>query len=130
MTFVSIVRLWYLVHFKADDVDPTWHYLDICLWSTVEINVGIWCLCVPTVRIMFLYGRKQYMKWKARSGQDGRSVHDKNSRAHNCASQSDSGTRGIRLQDMSTQPSWYSEHTENDAAMAVSPLQVGDASRV
>ncbi|KAH8906271.1 hypothetical protein BR93DRAFT_928871 [Coniochaeta sp. PMI_546] len=51
VTVVSIIRLQALVTF-AKSSDPTWDNFPVSLWSTVEINVGIMCTCMPTLRLL------------------------------------------------------------------------------
>ncbi|ORY58549.1 CFEM domain-containing protein [Pseudomassariella vexata] len=53
VTVVSILRLQSLVHF-ANSLNPTWDQLDIANWSTVEINVGIICACMPSLRLILV----------------------------------------------------------------------------
>lgn len=48
---MSIIRLQALVTF-AKSSDPTWDNFPVSLWSTVEINVGIMCTCMPTLRLL------------------------------------------------------------------------------
>lgn len=49
MTVVSILRLQSLLHF-SNSLNPTWDQWDVANWSTVEMNVGIICLCMPALR--------------------------------------------------------------------------------
>jgi hypothetical protein len=53
ITVVSIVRLKFLVHF-ANSADPTWSQLDTILWSDIEINVGVICVCMPSMRVILV----------------------------------------------------------------------------
>ncbi|KAF2277449.1 uncharacterized protein EI97DRAFT_449566 [Westerdykella ornata] len=53
VTIVSILRLQYLVHF-ANSTNPTWDQFDVCSWSTIEINVGIMCACMPAIRAILV----------------------------------------------------------------------------
>lgn len=53
MTVVSILRLQSLVQF-ANSMNPTWDNLAVTLWSTVEINVGIICVCMPSLRVLLV----------------------------------------------------------------------------
>ncbi|KAJ4298814.1 hypothetical protein N0V90_004056, partial [Kalmusia sp. IMI 367209] len=50
---VSILRLHSLVHF-ANSTNPTWDQWDVSNWSTVEINVGIICVCMPANRMILV----------------------------------------------------------------------------
>ncbi|KAH8669062.1 CFEM domain-containing protein [Xylariales sp. PMI_506] len=53
VTVVSIFRLRSLVTF-ANSQNPTWDDLDGSLWSTLEINVGIICACMPSLRLILV----------------------------------------------------------------------------
>lgn len=53
VTIVSIVRLHALVTFVTSH-NPTWDNFPVSLWSTVEINVGILCTCMPTLRLLLI----------------------------------------------------------------------------
>jgi hypothetical protein len=51
VTIVSILRLQSLVTFASSD-NPTWDDWQTTNWSTIEVNVGIICACLPTARLM------------------------------------------------------------------------------
>ncbi|CAG8949283.1 hypothetical protein HYFRA_00004908 [Hymenoscyphus fraxineus] len=51
VTIVSCLRLKSLVKFTYSD-NPTWDNFDVGLWSTIEINVGIFCACMPSLRLL------------------------------------------------------------------------------
>lgn len=53
VTIVSILRLQSLVHF-ANSKNPTWDQWGVMAWSTVEINVGIICACMPAIRVILV----------------------------------------------------------------------------
>lgn len=53
MTVVSIIRLQALVTFGKSS-NATWDNFPVSLWSTVEINVGIVCTCMPTLRLLLV----------------------------------------------------------------------------
>ena len=53
MTVVSIIRLQSLFQF-ANSTNPTWDNLAVTIWSTVEINVGIICVCMPSLRVLLV----------------------------------------------------------------------------
>lgn len=50
---VSILRLQSLVDF-AKSHNPTWEQYDVANWSTIEINVGIICACMPALRLVLV----------------------------------------------------------------------------
>ncbi|UNI13699.1 hypothetical protein JDV02_000420 [Purpureocillium takamizusanense] len=54
VTVVSILRLKLLVDFGSDSINPTWDNFQITCWSTVEMNVGIICVCLPSLRLMII----------------------------------------------------------------------------
>ncbi|KND89041.1 hypothetical protein TOPH_06339 [Tolypocladium ophioglossoides CBS 100239] len=54
VTVVSILRLRSLVKFGSDTPNPTWDFFDVGIWSTVEINVGIICVCLPSLRLLLV----------------------------------------------------------------------------
>jgi hypothetical protein len=53
VTIVSILRLQSLVHF-ANSSNPTWDNLPVSQWSTIEINIGIICACMPSLRVLLV----------------------------------------------------------------------------
>ncbi|KAL7803685.1 GPCR, PTH11-type [Trichoderma aethiopicum] len=54
VTIVSILRLKSLIQFGTDSLNPTWDFLDVSLWSVVEINVGLICVCLPAFRLLLV----------------------------------------------------------------------------
>ncbi|KAJ4149932.1 hypothetical protein LMH87_010705 [Akanthomyces muscarius] len=54
VTVVSILRLRSLVTFGADSQNPTWEFFDVALWSDIEINVGLICTCMPSLRLLLV----------------------------------------------------------------------------
>lgn len=53
VTVVSILRLQSLLQF-ANSKNPTWDNLAVTTWSTIEINVGIICACMPSLRVLLV----------------------------------------------------------------------------
>ncbi|KAJ3536905.1 hypothetical protein NM208_g6527 [Fusarium decemcellulare] len=49
VTIVSILRLQSLVNFGTKSINDTWENFNVAIWSTVEINVGIICACMPSL---------------------------------------------------------------------------------
>lgn len=35
-------------------MNPTWDFFDVCIWSTVEVQVGIICVCMPSMRLLLV----------------------------------------------------------------------------
>ncbi|KAL2150178.1 hypothetical protein VTH82DRAFT_7854 [Thermothelomyces myriococcoides] len=53
VTVVSIIRLQSLVVFASSE-NASWDNFPVSLWSTVEINAGIMCTCMPTLRLILV----------------------------------------------------------------------------
>ncbi|GJC99389.1 CFEM domain-containing protein [Colletotrichum higginsianum] len=53
VTVVSIIRLQSLVDF-AKGSNATMDFMDVSIWSTVEICVGIICACLPSIRMILV----------------------------------------------------------------------------
>ncbi|KAL7945359.1 putative PTH11-type G-protein coupled receptor protein [Trichoderma barbatum] len=53
-TFVSIISILRLksVVFFAKLINPTWDQWNLAWWSTMEVNIGIICTCLPTLRLI------------------------------------------------------------------------------
>ncbi|KAH7118452.1 hypothetical protein EDB81DRAFT_915703 [Dactylonectria macrodidyma] len=52
-TIVSILRLSSLISFR-NNVNATLGYAQVIKWSTIEINVGLYCVCIPTLRLVLV----------------------------------------------------------------------------
>ncbi|KAH7310664.1 hypothetical protein B0I35DRAFT_439502 [Stachybotrys elegans] len=52
-TIMSILRLRVLVSFGSN-TNVTWHFIDVCLWSTLEIAMGVICACMPSFRMLLI----------------------------------------------------------------------------
>ncbi|OBS29630.1 hypothetical protein FPOA_03569 [Fusarium poae] len=75
VTAISIFRLYAcIVAGVSQTNNKSWDYLAMAQWSTVEVNVGIWCACMPTLRVLLmrLTGKsKRYISYGShKSGQD------------------------------------------------------------
>jgi hypothetical protein len=46
---ISVIRLVYL-HVVTSSEDPTWDYVELTLWSVAELNCGILCASLQTLR--------------------------------------------------------------------------------
>ncbi|KAK1623500.1 CFEM domain-containing protein [Colletotrichum phormii] len=53
VTVVSIIRLQSLVDF-AKGSNATMDFIDVSVWSTIEICVGIMCACLPSIRMILV----------------------------------------------------------------------------
>ncbi|OAA57322.1 Extracellular membrane protein, CFEM domain protein [Cordyceps fumosorosea ARSEF 2679] len=54
VTVVSILRLRSLVKFRANSQNPMWEFFDVSLWSDIEINIGMICICMPSLRLLLV----------------------------------------------------------------------------
>ncbi|KAK2596695.1 hypothetical protein QQS21_006210 [Conoideocrella luteorostrata] len=53
VTVVSILRLQSLLYFYSS-LNPTWDLWHTAWWSTIEINIGLICACLPTIRLLLV----------------------------------------------------------------------------
>lgn len=53
MTVVSILRLQSLLFFYSSE-NATWDLWQTAWWSTIEVNVGLICACLPTIRLILV----------------------------------------------------------------------------
>jgi hypothetical protein len=54
VTIVSILRLKSLIAFSYSTDNPTWDFADVGMWSDIEINVSMICVCLPTFRLLLV----------------------------------------------------------------------------
>jgi len=47
---VSVIRLTEVMAIPPGDLDATYNLKDFIIWSTVEINIGLLCSCLPSMR--------------------------------------------------------------------------------
>lgn len=50
---MSVLRLQSLVTFASSD-NPTWDNWDVVRWSTIEVNIGVICACLPPLRVLLI----------------------------------------------------------------------------
>ncbi|KAH7115617.1 hypothetical protein EDB81DRAFT_919450, partial [Dactylonectria macrodidyma] len=53
VTVVCILRLHALVAY-GHTINPTWDAFSTCYWSIIELNVAIYCVCMPNLRLLLL----------------------------------------------------------------------------
>ncbi|KAH6949724.1 hypothetical protein BKA56DRAFT_565174 [Ilyonectria sp. MPI-CAGE-AT-0026] len=53
VTVVCILRLHALVAF-GHTINPTWDAYPTCYWSIIELNIAIYCVCMPNLRLLLL----------------------------------------------------------------------------
>lgn len=54
VTIVSILRLKSLIAFSYHTDNPTWDFFDVGIWSDIEINVSMICVCLPSFRLLLV----------------------------------------------------------------------------
>ncbi|KAJ4355717.1 uncharacterized protein N0V89_003737 [Didymosphaeria variabile] len=55
-TISSIVRL-HAIRIYTESADPFYDSVPINVWSMVEVNIGIWCASIPSLRILIIRRR-------------------------------------------------------------------------
>ncbi|KAH7346339.1 hypothetical protein BKA65DRAFT_502221 [Rhexocercosporidium sp. MPI-PUGE-AT-0058] len=53
VTIISILRLKSLINFTRTS-NQTWDFFDPCLWSVMEIDIGLICVCMPFYRALII----------------------------------------------------------------------------
>ncbi|KAJ3494223.1 hypothetical protein NLG97_g4219 [Lecanicillium saksenae] len=53
VTVISFLRLASVRNY-ASTSNPTWDHWDIVWWSTIEVEVGLICTCLPAMRLIFV----------------------------------------------------------------------------
>lgn len=51
---IDLLRKRNLPSYFANSNNPPWDQWTVACWSTVEVNVGIICICLPTLRLILL----------------------------------------------------------------------------
>ncbi|KAH6645895.1 hypothetical protein BKA67DRAFT_582660 [Truncatella angustata] len=77
----SSIRLRYIVQF-ARTLNPTWDYVDVLIWTALEVNISIIVICLPAIRAFLSQSVPKIFGTTVRSAS---------------ASQPISGTRGTKL---------------------------------
>ncbi|KAM0551364.1 hypothetical protein ACHAPJ_008473 [Fusarium lateritium] len=54
VTIMSVLRLAATVQHGSGTLNATWEFFELSRWSTIEINVGIICACMPSLRILLV----------------------------------------------------------------------------
>ncbi|RFN44757.1 hypothetical protein FIE12Z_11023 [Fusarium flagelliforme] len=97
--------------FALGTFNPTWNFYETCYWSVIEGNVGIWCVCMPDLRLLivrFLPGSRSTFS-SSYAHQSGPSRRQEGSTADNAGIKTDRLTTegainlgGVFLQELST----------------------------
>ncbi|OCK81388.1 hypothetical protein K432DRAFT_351109 [Lepidopterella palustris CBS 459.81] len=51
VTIISMLRLKWMIQF-ANTTNVTWDYVPIGYWSTIEVDIGVICACLPALRAL------------------------------------------------------------------------------
>lgn len=133
VTVVSIIRLQFLVSLGSSH-NPTYDQIDISVWSTVEINIGIICASMPSLRILLVrlfpvlggssYDKSKYNNYGETYGRRSKIIN----RSHalvELPSRSSSPTRpshgGIEMKR-----TFNVQYSEGDEASLVNPNDPGN----
>ncbi|KAF4430997.1 extracellular membrane protein, 8-cysteine region, CFEM [Fusarium austroafricanum] len=69
VTVVSVLRLQTLLRFGNSN-NPTWDQWCVAFWSIIEVNVGMICICLPTLRLILVrlypkaFGAADWVKYE------------------------------------------------------------------
>jgi hypothetical protein len=127
VTVVSVLRLQSLVHF-ANSINPTWDQWAVNVWSTVEINVGIICACMPAIRVFLVHLFPKVLgstgntnqQYHAKYGSHKASVQAKPSESSKSRGESSLGERNNRNKIAITYTQTFEvQHGDNDEARLV-----------
>ncbi|CEJ95189.1 hypothetical protein VHEMI10686 [[Torrubiella] hemipterigena] len=51
-TIAGFIRLSWILQFQVASLNPTQDFFLLCYLSSVQVNIGIICVCMPTIRLM------------------------------------------------------------------------------
>lgn len=97
---------------KFDQNDPTWAFTQPMIWSTVEINVGIVCACLPVLAPIF---QKVFGKWLSSWSTKGATSHKSGGR----------GTRKVTVHDIGNPSEFRRLGDEEDGMGPLRGMQKG-----
>ncbi|KAM0798769.1 hypothetical protein BDR22DRAFT_934515 [Usnea florida] len=71
VNIVSVIRFVYLMALVRANSglhgsDPTWNYIDVFIWTSVEVNTSIICACLPSLGPIVSYVSKQIHRLRKR----------------------------------------------------------------
>ena len=95
VTIVSCLRLQSLVTFAASS-NPTWDQVKVVNWSNIEVNVGIICACLPTLRVILV---RMFPKIMGTTKASSQAYHQKY--GYGNGSRGLGGTTGSKVEQMS-----------------------------
>ncbi|RSM10843.1 hypothetical protein CEP52_003302 [Fusarium oligoseptatum] len=126
VTIVSILRLRAVVRFKAETENATWEFLEVSKWSTIEINVGMICACMPSLRILLVRlfpkilgtSRRYYPNYASNTG---RNTNKNRSRqlGTNATTEVDTTRRPVESRGITYQRTYDVQYGDNDETQLV-----------
>ncbi|EEU37813.1 uncharacterized protein NECHADRAFT_88258 [Fusarium vanettenii 77-13-4] len=121
VTVVSILRLRAVVKFKAETENATWEFLEVSKWSTIEINVGMICACMPSLRILLVRlfpkilgtSRRYYQNYASNTG---RNTNKNRSRqlGTNATTEVDTTSRPVESRGITYQRTYDVQYGDSD----------------
>ncbi|KAI1361990.1 hypothetical protein F5Y08DRAFT_342090 [Xylaria arbuscula] len=77
-TVISLLRV--IFNAKINTDDPTWNFVTVAILSTIEVNVGITCACMPVIYPLFrFFVDKRIMSQTQKSSKDRSYVYGRQS---------------------------------------------------
>ncbi|KAI6780692.1 uncharacterized protein J7T54_001196 [Emericellopsis cladophorae] len=78
VTVMACIRLESLISNDVHSPNATWVKQEVAIWSTIEVNVGIICACLPSLRtlVVLLFGRIPLLSSSFQRAQRPRPVQD------------------------------------------------------
>ncbi|KAH6983342.1 hypothetical protein BKA56DRAFT_615325 [Ilyonectria sp. MPI-CAGE-AT-0026] len=121
VTVVSIIRLQYIINLGSSH-NATYDQLDISIWSTVEINVGIMCTCMPAIRMMLV---RFFPVLRSTIRDTRKSSNYKENTGPRTKISSHDGSRVVPENGIELKRTFRVQYTEGDEARLVSQREMG-----
>ncbi|KAH7007709.1 hypothetical protein EDB80DRAFT_718997 [Ilyonectria destructans] len=116
VTVVSIIRLQSIINFGSS-VNTTYDQLYISVWSTIEINVGIMCTCMPAIRLMLV----RFFPTLRGTSQDTNKPLNKETSGPRMKIPSSDDIREVPEAGIELNPIFRVQHSEGDEVRLASP---------
>ncbi|KAK7935069.1 hypothetical protein PG985_000564 [Apiospora marii] len=142
VTIISVVRLSSLIEFRGSS-NLTWDYYGVCLYSTVEITIGIICACMPTMRMILVrfwprvFDGSLMRRATGAYGAYGKPPNsgvksyndDSKNNTQSDASKSKAGSRGSAYWKQQLTPPWRNKEAREEDKVFVDGIQFSALSR-
>ncbi|CAH0038088.1 unnamed protein product [Clonostachys rhizophaga] len=66
-TAISCLRTLYIIKFDRSNTNPTWEYVDLIVWTGLEVAVAVIVACLPAIWVLL----KRYVPWLSGSDRSG-----------------------------------------------------------